>query len=1309
MPGRPAGRIVTFYSYKGGTGRSMALANIAWLLSSRGRRVLVVDWDLEAPGLQRYFHPFLQDPQLRSTRGVMDLIWSFTAAALSPPRTDEEDWLAQVSSITPYAESLNWDFPDGGTIDFVCSGQHDAAYSRRLSAFDWTTFYEEHGGADFIDALAESMRSSYDWILIDSRTGFSDTAGICTMQLPDIVVNCFTLSSQSIEGAVAVARSIAALENDRRIRILPVPMRVEDSERAKLERGRDVARATFAPYLRGMDLDERERYWGDVEIPYKPYYSYEEILAVFGDRPHQKDTLLAAYERLASHLTDGEVCELPQQDEHQRRRHLARFERQQLAVPTQMRVRYAARDRSWADWIGEELAATGFAITLEIPVDQENGRQAAADNAGSRTIVILSPAYVSFAAGAARPTAASRIPDTDVARQPLAVRVQEVELPAEFEGLDPAELAGLDEASARRALLTMVGRPTERVPAASTVRPASTVRFPGAPPQIWTDVPARNPAFMGRESQLAELRERFVGAGAAPTRTLVLQGLGGVGKTQIAVEYAYRFDVSYDLVYWVGCDQPALIRGSLAALADQLHLPERPGRDAVADVLNALRRGVPYRRWLLIFDNADNPDDIVDLLPHGPGHVLITSRNQRWQGRQTRLEIGVFSRAESIAMLCRRASSLTEQIADQLADALGDLPLALEHAGAWHAGSGISAHAYLQHLKRSPRPLLLEGEIPTYPRPVALTWLLSVERLREQQPVAARLAQLCAFLGPEPISLQIFAGSDNPPDLSDPEDQALRDVATLEIAVRHVTEHALVRLVQKDGEPCLEMHRLVQAVLRDDLTPQRRSDVRGRVHALLAAADPADPDEPKAWPGYTRLHPHILASRAVRSPSPMVIGLIRNLVRSLYTQRRFSSSRDLASEALTVWRDRFGEDDWRTLQIALDLADNLRALGEPEQAYQLDEAARSGLVRGLGRDHELSLRAARALGGDLRGKREYQQARSLDEQTYERFRVKNLLDHDDGIKAANNLAVSLRFVGEFPRALELSRDIHDRTWQQPQYKGVDILQYADSYARDLRECGRYRDSMNVLQEAWEECRSRIGENYSDTLRTMRNYAVSLRWCGHERAARQISEETLEEFRVLHGYDHRETLATAVSLVYDLCLAEESAVARSLAEETYQQARSQLGSDSLDTLGAANALVVARRRNDDATAAAALAEQLVDDLRVSLPQGHPFIYYGITNLANCYVDLGRTSERNELDSLVEKSLQIHLGFEHPRTLVAMAHRAAALGGDTGSNNNISSSSSGLLEELTSMLGADHPTIAKILDGERVDFEIDSPPA
>jgi len=189
-------------------------------------------------------------------------------------------------------------------------------------------------------------------------------------------------------------------------------------------------------------------------------------------------------------------------------------------------------------------------------------------------------------------------------------------------------------------------------------------------PAIWGGVPTRNKNFTGRDDILARLRQ-----GASSRITAVLpekdpnvplpqgvHGMGGVGKTALAIEYAHRFGQDYDLVWWIPADQLPSVRGSLATLAARLGVEAQPaaGIDGlITAVLDALRRGDPYSRWLLIFDNADQPEDINDLIPRGPGDVLLTSRNHRWDAVINTVPMDVFLREESTEFLRKRVPNLT--------------------------------------------------------------------------------------------------------------------------------------------------------------------------------------------------------------------------------------------------------------------------------------------------------------------------------------------------------------------------------------------------------------------------------------------------------------------------------------------------------------------------------------------------------------------------------------------------------------------------------------------------------------------------
>lgn len=278
-------RITTFYSYKGGTGRTMLLANAAWLLAESGRRVLVVDWDFEAPGLHRYFAPFLTDPQLRHSDGLIDLVVAYATAAVDPSTPRADDWFVEYADVLPYAVGVNWRFASGGSITLLPAGRQGPLYAARINTFNWKHFYEKLGGWGFLEHVRTRMRGSFDEILIDSRTGVSDTAGICTVQLPDQLVVCFTLNNQSIEGAAAVAASAIAQRADGELKAFPVTTRIEQSESDKLRNRWQIAQQRFDPLLGHLPAARRESYWQTIQVPYFPLYAYEELLAVVGNQP----------------------------------------------------------------------------------------------------------------------------------------------------------------------------------------------------------------------------------------------------------------------------------------------------------------------------------------------------------------------------------------------------------------------------------------------------------------------------------------------------------------------------------------------------------------------------------------------------------------------------------------------------------------------------------------------------------------------------------------------------------------------------------------------------------------------------------------------------------------------------------------------------------------------------------------------------------------------------------------------------------------------------------------------------------------
>jgi MinD-like ATPase involved in chromosome partitioning or flagellar assembly len=335
------GKIITFYSYKGGTGRSMVLANVAWTLAASGFRVLAIDWDLEAPGLHRYFHPFLLDSRLLSSPGVIDWIVAFATAALtrgpvpeghdSGATAPDGEWFRPYADLTKYAVSLNFDFPKPGTLDFIPAGKQDPGYAIRVNSFNWKDLYEKLGGGVFLEAAKNTIRKEYDYVLIDSRTGVSDTSGICTIQMPDELVVCFTLNSQSMNGAANAARSAREQRvtpaGQNSIKLWAVPMRIETSEKERRDRGMEKVCNKFNVLLDHLSPEEQDEYWGRVQVPYLPFYAFEEVLATLADKLRQSNTLLSSVEYITGCISGGTVNTLKVLDEQKRRSAAALFAR----------------------------------------------------------------------------------------------------------------------------------------------------------------------------------------------------------------------------------------------------------------------------------------------------------------------------------------------------------------------------------------------------------------------------------------------------------------------------------------------------------------------------------------------------------------------------------------------------------------------------------------------------------------------------------------------------------------------------------------------------------------------------------------------------------------------------------------------------------------------------------------------------------------------------------------------------------------------------------------------------------------------
>lgn len=293
-------RIITFYSYKGGVGRSMALANVGTLLSLWKYKTIIIDWDLEAPGLENFFKHSITDQDIQSRNGVIDILTS-----LNSDKNAKVKWQDCIIPISISDEAT--------PIHLLTAGKRDEEYSRRLREFNVDKFYDDNQGGIKLEKFRKELLDNYDFVLIDSRTGVTDFGGICTIQLPDILVLFFTPTEQSLQGIKYVAKRAMEVQKklpyDRqRLVSLPVPSRIDSQTEFRITQEWIERFST--------ELSDILDYWIPtaiskrsfielVKIPYIPYFSYGEQLSVMIQGTSDPTGLGYAYENLASLLANN--------------------------------------------------------------------------------------------------------------------------------------------------------------------------------------------------------------------------------------------------------------------------------------------------------------------------------------------------------------------------------------------------------------------------------------------------------------------------------------------------------------------------------------------------------------------------------------------------------------------------------------------------------------------------------------------------------------------------------------------------------------------------------------------------------------------------------------------------------------------------------------------------------------------------------------------------------------------------------------------------------------------------------------------
>ncbi|TWV32118.1 tetratricopeptide repeat protein [Streptomyces misionensis] len=839
-----------------------------------------------------------------------------------------------------------------------------------------------------------------------------------------------------------------------------------------------------------------------------------------------------------------------------------------------------------------------------------------------------------------------------------------------------------------------------------------------AQPRVWGNLPPRNPNFTGRDA-LLELLDHRLREGTTTVLPEAIHGMGGVGKTQLAIEYAYRHQSEYDIVWWIPSERPGQIGQALVELAQRLGLVTTTEANIAGPaVREALREGRPYARWLLIFDNADNPEQVRHYFPQGGhGTILVTSRNRRWGQVGGSLEVDVFTREESKELLRRSGPPLREEEADALAEALGDLPLALEQAAAWRAETGMPASEYLRLFENKRMELLEVAPPPDYQLPVAAAWNVSLDHLETRSPAALRLLQLCSYFAPDPISRSIFSGLGNSsifPEL----DAALNDPIRLARAIREVNRYSLARIDHRTNS--IEMHRLVQLVLNNRMSPEEQARMRHGAHTLLAAADPKAPMEPTSWPRYAELYSHVIAAGAIRSDQPWVRQLVRNIAEYLYWWGDHDVSLDFSEQAWRAWLEIFGEEDQQTLLMGQWLCFMYWVVGRFDDAARLVTRLREVYERTAPADgednREDALDALQLEAAVRRVEGRFTTAAELDRIAYERAHRAFGEDDPTTLNIAHNLCVSLRLVGDFRGALELDRSTLSLKLRLYGREDRRTLHSENHVAIDVRETGDYVGARALHESMLSAYQDVFGRGNPATIEAKRQLSESSRKAGDHARSLELATDAYAQFTRRYGETHPQSLAAALALSMALRQNGDLQAARTRGLKACEGYRQIYDPHHPHVLSADVDLAVTLRLLGQPEEARRLDEAALGSLTDGLGAGHPLSLVCAINLASDLAALGRREEARQRGEETLALCRVAYGEDHPTTLACAANLSLDLlsVGEDAACMALRADTLARMERvldaprLQSDSGTRHPATVQFRDRQRANCDIDPLP-